>query len=80
MSWKLAYPCTILKAANLMLRGVVGLGRDGDTEGASEVVFLAPAGGHLQLTGALRGVRDDSVSQLPSLPPVSPEAKKRGST
>lgn len=43
VSWKLAYPGAILKAANLPLRGVVGLCRDGDAGGASEVVFLTPA-------------------------------------
>lgn len=49
--------------------------------GVNEVVFLPPAAWPPPADGSPwgGGVRDCSVSQPPSLPPVSPEAKKRGS-
>lgn len=44
-------PGTILESADLLLRGLEGLGGNGVLRGAQEVVFLTPAACLLQLTG-----------------------------
>ena len=78
VSWKLTYPRYHPRDSSGVWRSRTGTG----VEGVSTELFFCPQlRGHLQLMDLPRGggVGDSSVSQPYSLPPVSPEANKRGS-
>lgn len=78
VSWKLTYPGYHPRGSRPLAQGCGRAEPGWGWWGVSMKLFFCPQlRGHLQLMGPSGA--GGSVSQPPSLPPVSPEAKKRGS-